>query len=88
MALAQAWLWKGLYLLVAFSLGLGLVLVGVAISMVLAKSYLGERVHGERAVWLKALPVVSGLLLAVVGAYMAASSMATNWTTIRSWWVS
>lgn len=56
--------------LLAFSIGLGSVLVGIALALVLSRRYLvgdaGQR--AARSGWVRALPVVTALLISLVGA--------------------
>jgi ABC-type nickel/cobalt efflux system permease component RcnA len=58
---------KAFVYLNAFSLGLGSVLVGIAVLMVLSKKYLASAFSGKRARWLQVLPVYSAMLVAVIG---------------------
>lgn len=92
-ALNEDLLWKGFYLLVAFSLGLGAVIVGIAAALVLGKGLVAslgrpgyffrgsatlrrtftpeflEALDRKGASFIKALPVLSGCLVAFVGLY-------------------
>lgn len=63
----------GLALIAAFSVGMALVLVAIGILFVKAKSVM-ERFTGE-APWVKALPAVSGAVLALLGAWLTFQSL-------------
>jgi ABC-type nickel/cobalt efflux system permease component RcnA len=79
MSIAQGWLWKGLYLLLAFSLGLGAVLVAVAVSMVLGKKLLAERIDTSEGSFVRTvLPLVSAACLAAVGVFIVVDCLIRN----------
>jgi ABC-type nickel/cobalt efflux system permease component RcnA len=79
MSVTQGWLWKGLYLLLAFSLGLGLVIVSIAVSMVVTKQIFAERFETKEGRFLRqVLPLVSASLLAAVGCWMVVDCLVRN----------
>ena len=53
--------------LVSFSLGLGAVLVAIAVGMVLTRGYLVKRVSGPTPGWVKALPLLGAGLIVAAG---------------------
>ncbi len=59
----------GLWLIVAFSFGLAIVLVAVGIAVVRASGEIRKRI-GERSPLLLGLPVVSSVLITVLGAWV------------------
>jgi nickel/cobalt transporter (NicO) family protein len=63
----------GLLLIVAFSFGLALVLMAIGLMMVYARGFL-ERFSGGGRVW-QTLPILSSLLVAVVGVVIAVQSL-------------
>lgn len=77
MSLAQGWLWKGIYLLIAFSLGLGLVIISIATAMVTMKSMLKEKIEPEGR-FIRALPALSAAALTAVGAWMVIDVLMRN----------
>ncbi len=75
-SLWQGWMWYGLILLVAFSLGLGAVLVSIAVVMVTTKALL--KVEAREGRLIRLLPVVSTLLLCAVGVYVVLDAFRKN----------
>jgi ABC-type nickel/cobalt efflux system permease component RcnA len=63
----------GMVIIAAFSVGMAAVLVAVGILMVKARS-LAERFSGETR-WVKALPVASGAVLFLLGAFLTFQSL-------------
>jgi len=66
----------GLLLIVAFSIGLALVLVGIGIMMVYARRYM-ERFSGEGKM-IKALPLVSSFVISILGFAIAIQSIVSG----------
>ncbi|MFN8009672.1 MAG: hypothetical protein U0V70_22080, partial [Terriglobia bacterium] len=66
----------GLLLIVAFSLGLALVLMAIGLMMIYARGFL-ERFSGEGRVW-KVLPILSSLVVTGLGAVIAVQSLITG----------
>ncbi len=67
-------IWLGLTLILAFSLGMALVLVAIGIVMVTAKGF-AQRFAGERQPWVRLMPVVSGGLLFLLGAWLTLAAL-------------
>ncbi len=63
----------GLLLIVAFSLGLALVLMAIGLMMVYARGFM-ERFSGQGRLW-KTVPVFSSLIVAFLGAVIAVQSL-------------
>ncbi|MFC1708249.1 nickel/cobalt transporter, partial [Planctomycetota bacterium] len=78
LSINQGWFWKGLYILVLFSLGLGVILTCVAAGMVLARSYLSQRLETRQSNLLQVLPLVSAVALTTVGGYMIVDCYVRN----------
>ena len=76
--------WRCFVCLNAFSLGLGSVLVGIAVFMVLTRNFLVKNVQSERTRWLgRWLPVYSALFIALIGVGISAESFDPGFT--RTW---
>ena len=63
----------GLLMIVAFSIGLALVLMAIGLMMVYARSFM-ERVSGQGRLW-RILPVFSSLIIAGLGAVIAIQAL-------------
>jgi ABC-type nickel/cobalt efflux system permease component RcnA len=75
-AVGNGRLWLGLPLLLAFSAGLAAVLILVGIGVVYARRYAGRWGQGGR--WqavARALPIISAVLITVLGLWMCSASV-------------
>ena len=65
----------GMVLLVAFSLGLAIVLTATGLLVVYAKNLLPERKGGHQNAFFRYMPVVSATVILVIGVVMTSVSM-------------
>jgi ABC-type nickel/cobalt efflux system permease component RcnA len=75
MAVATQRMWLALPLLLAFSAGLAGVLVAIGVAVVSAKGLVSARWHDSRLV--KSLPIVSAVLVTVMGLWLCRDSLQT-----------
>jgi ABC-type nickel/cobalt efflux system permease component RcnA len=66
----------GLFLIVAFSIGLAAVLIGLGVLMVYARRFM-SRFHGEGPLITRWLPLISAAVITLFGLTMAVQSLAT-----------
>jgi nickel/cobalt exporter len=65
----------GLVLLVAFSLGLAIVLMGIGVMVIYAKNLLGARVGTDRSPFFRWMPVASAAVVLLIGLLMTGVSL-------------
>jgi nickel/cobalt exporter len=65
----------GLLLLVAFSLGLAIVLMGIGVMVIYAKNLLGARVGTDRSPFFRWMPVASAAVVLLIGLLMTGVSL-------------
>lgn len=65
----------GLVLLIAFSLGLAVVLMAIGMLVIYAKNWLPESAKNSQHPWLRFAPVASAILILCVGMLMTAASL-------------
>jgi ABC-type nickel/cobalt efflux system permease component RcnA len=65
----------GLVLLVAFSLGLAIVLMGIGVMVIYAKNLLGSQVGTDRNPFFRWMPVASAAVVLIIGLLMTGVSL-------------
>lgn len=75
---------KAFTYLVSFSLGLGAVLVFIAVGMVLTRSYLVKTTGRTPPAWIQKLPVYTALLISLVGVGLCYQAFDPGFADLRS----
>jgi ABC-type nickel/cobalt efflux system permease component RcnA len=73
-AISAQRLWLALPLLLAFSAGLASVLIAIGIGVVYVKGFASSRL-GERSRWVRALPIISAVLVTLMGLWLCYKSV-------------
>lgn len=71
----------GLFLLIAFSIGLAGVLVAIGALVIYAKNWIPKSQQSQNSGWMQAMPVLSAAVVTVVGVLMTAASL--GWIPLR-----